>query len=102
MKTLLDTPTHKIEVPDGVIINPPVLIRAITVKAFFRRLTFQERKVLRLSVKDEVVDLREDLQRSEFVALDSILEQQLLDTTLLSQNRIDKLLVDGTPEETQQ
>lgn len=100
MKILLDTPTHKISVPDGVTVGP-ASIRRITTKAFFRRLTFQERKVLRLSQLDAVADLREDLQRGTFVELDSVLEQQLLDTTLIQQSRVDALLVDGTPEEIQ-
>ena len=77
----------------------PLPIRKITTKAFFRRLTPAERSVLRNSVLDTVADLREDLQRSFTVELDSILEQQLLDTTLLNQTRIDELLVDGAPEE---
>lgn len=77
------------------------LIRRITTKAFFRRLNFQERKVLRNSTLETVADLREDLQRGSSVDLDDILEQQLLDTGLLDQSRIDELLGDGTPEETE-
>lgn len=98
MQTILETPTHKIEIPDGAVLGSPI-IRTITTKAFFRRLTFQERKVLRTSTLDAVADLREDLQRGDFVDLDGILEQQLIDTNLLSQSRIDELLADGTPEE---
>ena len=80
--------------------SPPIRsIRVITTQSFFRRLTFNERKVLRTSALDAVADLREDLQRSNFVDLDGVLEQQLLDVTLLPQTRIDELLVDGTPEE---
>lgn len=77
-----------------------VEVKKITTKAFYRRLTFQERKVLRISTLDEVIDLREDLQRGRFVKLDANLEQQLLDTALLSQTRIDELLVAGTRDET--
>lgn len=98
MKLILDTPTHKIEIPDGATIGPPKF-RRIATKAFFRRLKFAERKVLRDSTADTVVDLREDLQRSTTVDLDGILRQQLLDTTLLSPARIAQLLVDGSSEE---
>ena len=98
MKFLLDTPTHKIAVPDDAVVGSP-LARTITAKAFFRRLTFQERKILRLSPNDRVVDLREDLQRGTHVDLDGTIEQQLLDTGLLSQSRIDELLIDGVIEE---
>lgn len=76
------------------------VIRIITTQAFFRRLTKNERSVLRASVLDEVADLREDLQRSDTIDLDDILEQQLIDTTLISQIRIDELLADGTEIET--
>ena len=80
-------------------ILPDNKIRKITTQAFFRRMTKNERAVLRSSVLDEVADLREDLQRSTTVDLDGTIEQQLLDTTLVTQPRIDQLLVDGTPEE---
>lgn len=100
MKLVIDTPTHTMSIPDDAIFGGAIAIRTITTQAFFRRLTFPERKVLRNSTKDAVADLREDLQRSSFVDLDGILEQQLLDTTLLQQSRIDALLVDGTNEET--
>ena len=100
MQTIFETPTHKVEIADGASVMKVLeAIRIITVKAFFRRLTFQERKILRLSAADTVVDLREDLQRSTHVDLDDTIEQQLLDTTLLSQSRIDALLIDGTAEE---
>lgn len=75
------------------------VIRTITMQAFFRRLTKNERSVLRASTLDEVADLREDLQRSVTVDLDGTIEQQLLDTTLLSQTRISQLLIDGEEHE---
>ena len=74
-------------------------IRKITTQAFFRRLSFPERKTLRNSTKDTVIDLREDLQRSPTVDLDGTIERQLLDTALLSPDRIAVLLADGTTEE---
>jgi hypothetical protein len=97
MKLILDTPTHKIEIPDGATVRQ-LTIRRITTKAFFRRLKFGERKVLRNSTLDAVVDLREDLQRSLYIDLDDVLSR-LLDTGLLDQSRIDELLVDGTAAE---
>ncbi len=88
--------------PKNTIATPVVeVVYKITCKAFYRRLTFQERKVLRNSTMDEVIDLREDLMQGRFVELDSILEQQLLDTGLLSQSRIDELLVEPIRRETQ-
>ncbi len=74
--------------------SPPTSskVTEITVKAFFKRLSFVERKVLRNSTMDEVIDLREDLQRDRVVKLDAELEQQLLDTGLWTQERIDELL----------
>ncbi len=98
-KLILDTPTHQIRVPDDAVIGQAP-IRVITTQAFFRRMTPAERKVLRTSAIDEVKDLREDLQRSAAVDLDGTIEQQLLDTTLVSQARIDELLVDGVQAET--
>jgi len=77
----------------------PSIIRVITTQAFFRRMTKAERTVLRNSILEPVADLREDLQRSFTVELDAFLEQQLLDTGLLNQSRIDELLVNGTVEE---
>ena len=79
---------------------PPPPIRTITTQAFFRRMTKLERKTLRTSIDDEVADLREDLQRSRIVDLDGVIEQQLVDTGLLDQTRIDELLFDGNEGET--
>lgn len=73
--------------------------RAITVRAFYKRLTFNERKVLRNSAIDEVVDLREELMHSKRVRLTPGFAQQLLDTGLLSQARVDELLVPATTQE---
>lgn len=78
---------------------PKTPIRTITTQAFFRRLTKNERAVLRSSALNEVADLREDLQRSVTVDLDGTIEQQLTATELLTQTRIDTLLADGTVEE---
>ncbi len=78
--------------------DPP--IRVITVRAFYFRLSVAERQGLRTSVVEEVADLREDLMRLSNVDLDGIIEAQLQATNLLTQIRINELLVDGTGAET--
>lgn len=65
---------------------------SISVKNFFRLMTPTERRMLRRSNTDEVLDLIEDLQRSPEVVLDAVLEQQILDTGIFTQDRIDELL----------
>ena len=98
-KIILNTPTHQIRIPDEATTGPSP-IRVITTQSWYRRLTKPERVALRTSVLDEVADLREDLQRSRTVNLDGTLEQQLQDTGVIPQARIDELLVDGTEAET--
>lgn len=75
-------------------------IRVITLRAFYRRLTRPERKILRESTDDAVADLREDLMRSTKVDLDDAVFVGLLNETPLSPARIAALLVDGTRSET--
>ncbi len=100
MKILLDTPTHRIEVPDDAIIHNTLVIRIITTQAFYRRLTPSERTLLRRSQQETVADLREDLQLGRVVYLDEIIRDQLIATDLFSSERIDELLVDGVEDET--
>lgn len=74
--------------------------RTITTQAFFRRFTRAERAQLRKSVRDEVADLRDDLERGSSVRLDENLRQRLLDMSLLTDVRVDELMADGTEAET--
>lgn len=75
--------------------GPPIRVRTITTQAWYRRLTFQERKLMRASNKDEVADLREDMERGEYVDLDGVIRGQLEVIDLFSQARVEELLADG-------
>lgn len=78
---------------------PEPSIRIIRRKAFFRRLSTNERKILRESTDDAVIDVREFLMMENFVNLDDSDLAADLATAGMNQTRIDALLVDGTFEE---
>lgn len=102
MKTILNTPTHKIMVPNDAVVTP-VTIRKITKRAFMQRFTQAERIAVRNSTDDIVIDIYEDLKIAEFVDLDLDVTSQglayLESIGILESGRVDELLADGTFEE---
>ncbi len=98
LKTLMDTPTHKIEVPAEAVINPKFHLTTISVQAFFRRLTSQERASLRGS-SAVVRDLKEDLDRGDVVEMDDVVRTLLIASGLFSSSRIEELLSKGQTSE---
>lgn len=97
MSTIIfDTPTHQIRTADGVTIGPAA-IRRITTQAFFRRLNSSERAALRNNPAEAIIDIREDLQRSDMVNLDRV--GQRMTNAGLSAARVTAITIDGTSEE---
>lgn len=93
---IFDSGTHQIRTADGATVGP-IPIRRITTQAFFRRLNSAERAAMRNSAADAIIDIREDLQRSDTVNLDRV--GQRMTNAGLSAARVVAITVDGTPEE---
>ena len=98
LQTLLETPTHKVEVPANAIINPKNFLPCISTQAFFRRLTPQERAALRGNSM-AVRDLKEDLDRGNVVELDEVVHQALTDSGLFTPERVEELMLKGESHE---
>jgi len=98
LQTLMETPTHKIEVPANAIINPKNFLPKISTQAFFRRLTPQERQSLRGNGA-AIRDLKEDLDRGDLVELDDTVRQSLTDSGLFTPERVDELMILGESTE---
>ena len=98
LQTILETPTHKIEVHASGTVNPKNYLRSISTQAFFRRLTPQERASLRGN-SNVVRDLKDDLDRGDVVELDDVVRQALEDSGLFTPARIDELMIKGEGHE---
>ncbi len=98
LQTLLDTPTHKIQVPASAVINPKNYLRRISTQAFFRRLTPPERAALRGN-SPAVRDAKEDLDRANVVELDDTVRTLLADSGLFTSARIAELMIKGEAAE---
>lgn len=91
MQLILDTPTHKIEIPDGATVT--TVNRLISTKDFYRRLTQSERVQLRTSMQDDVADLRDDLTREVMVDLsDPETIRLITDSGIFVGNRLNEVL----------
>ena len=91
---------YKLFLTEPGTVFPLPAIRTITTQAFYRRMTQGELASMRAGTSD-VTNVREDLERSSAVDLDGTIEAQLQSIPSFNQTRIDELLVDGTPEETE-
>lgn len=103
MKTILDSGTHKVQIPNGAIINAPEVIRIITVGAFRKRLPSLTRKEIRNSVDDSIIDLRENLELASYIDLDDEELQKGIDFLKLlewiTDEEIKIIFSDGTQKE---
>ncbi len=102
MNVILDNGTHKIE-SAGTLKTTPKTIRKITKRAFMRRFTQAERIAIRASVDDIVIDIHEDLKATNNVDLDladtANALSYLVSAAILTSDRPDEILTDGTQEE---
>jgi hypothetical protein len=98
LQTIMESPSHKIEVPAGAVINPKNHLLRINTQAFFRRLTPTERVALRGN-SAAVRDAKEDLDRGNMVELDDVVRALLTDTGLFTPARIDELMIKGEGHE---
>lgn len=83
--------------------SQPVIIRKITIGAFRRRLTLEEKVAIKTSADPVVQVLNEDLLASSFVDLDfqPFIDglAYLVSVGLLVEPRVAELLVDGSQDE---
>ncbi len=98
LKTIMETPTHKVEIAADSIINPKNFLAKISTQAFFRRLSAPERAQLRGST-NVVRDLKEDLDRGNVVELDEVTRLGLIESGLFSAERVGELMVLGEAHE---
>ena len=104
MKTILDTGTHSVSVPDEAVVeNTPPAIRRISVGAFRRRFTLAEKVAIEESTDSTVKVFAEDLRVSSFVDLDHADTiagvAHLTSLSLIAAGRDAVILADGTDEE---
>ena len=74
-------------------------IRIISTRAFLRRFSSAERKSVRESTYDAVIEMFEDLQFASYVDLDTIDLSGLVSLTYIGSERPAEILVNGTTEE---
>lgn len=98
LQTVMETPTHKVEVTASGTVNAKNHLLIISTQAFFRRLTPQERASLRSS-SNVVRDAKEDLDRGDMVQLDEVVRTLLTDSELFTPERVDELMVLGEGHE---
>ena len=104
MNTILDTGSHKIETSGELVTTTPA-IRLITTGAFRKRFSDAVRKLIRDSVIDPVIILREDLESASYIDLD---DQEVADGLAgfssaglgwMTDEEITAQLADGTTKE---
>lgn len=78
----------------------PLRIRSITPRAFFRRLSVNERSLLRARATDAIADIADDLAKAPMIHMDDPYFITQLTDAGMNQARRDILLADGTAEET--
>lgn len=102
MNIISDSGKHKIE-SVGTLQEVAPAIRYISKRAFRNRLTPPVRKLIRESTDDIVIDMKEELEITEYVDLDLISNEQALlyleYMGILAEGQGATILVDGTPDE---